>query len=99
MPKTPDSPIAACMPCNLAMLRKGDCATVTGFSEALEGEHTALKSRLLELGFAPGEQIRVIAESFPGRDPMAVRVGNTTFALRRREAAIIHVQHNARLAA
>jgi len=30
MPKTPDSPIAACMPCNLAMLRKGDCATVTG---------------------------------------------------------------------
>jgi ferrous iron transport protein A len=48
--------------------------------------------RLLELGFAPGEQIRVVAESFPRRDPMAVRVGNTTFALRRHEAAMIQIR-------
>ena len=48
--------------------------------------------RLLELGFAPGEQIRVIAESFPRGDPMAVRIGNTTFALRRHEASMIHVR-------
>lgn len=55
----------------------------------------ALKTRLLELGFAPGEKVRVVAEAFPRRDPIAVRLGNTTFALRRHEAAMIHVTpHN-----
>jgi len=76
---------------HLALLRKGDCAVVTGLAEAEGSEQAMLKMRLLELGFAPGEQIRVVAESFPGRDPMAIRIGNTTFALRRREAAMIYV--------
>ena len=63
-----------------------------GLALLLDGaEQLAMKMRLLELGFAPGEQIRVVAESFPRRDPMAVRLGNTTFALRRHEAAMIHV--------
>ena len=47
--------------------------------------------RLLEIGFLPGERLRVVARSFPGGDPMAVRVGSTTFALRRREAGLIRV--------
>ena len=47
--------------------------------------------RLLEIGFLPGECLRVVARSFPGGDPLAVRVGRTTFALRRREAALIRV--------
>ena len=76
---------------HLAMLKKGDCATVTGLAATDNAEQLAMKRRLLELGFAPGEQIRVVAESFPRRDPMAVRLGNTTFALRRHEAAMIHV--------
>ena len=76
---------------HLAMLKKGDCATVTGLATTDCAEQLAMKMRLLELGFAPGEQIRVVAESFPRRDPMAVRLGNTTFALRRHEAAMIHV--------
>ena len=42
--------------------------------------------RLLELGFVEGETLRVVAHGFPGREPLAVRVGNTTFALRRFEA-------------
>ena len=78
-------------PSHLAMLKKGDCATVLGLSAADGAEQLAIKVRLLELGFAAGEKIRVIAESFPRRDPMAVRVGNTTFALRRAEAAMIQV--------
>ena len=45
----------------------------------------------MELGFVPGEQVRVVAESFPGGDPMAVRVGNSTFALRRHEAMWVEV--------
>lgn len=47
--------------------------------------------RLLEIGFLPGERLRVVARSFPGGDPLAVRVGRTTFALRRREAALVRV--------
>ena len=42
--------------------------------------------RLLELGFVEGEPVRVMAHGFPGREPIAVRIGNTTFALRRFEA-------------
>jgi ferrous iron transport protein A len=42
--------------------------------------------RLLELGFVEGEILRVVAHGYPGREPLAVRIGNTTFALRRFEA-------------
>jgi ferrous iron transport protein A len=42
--------------------------------------------RLLELGFVEGEPLRVIAHGYPGGEPIAVRIGNTTFALRRFEA-------------
>ena len=55
----------------------------TGVSE-LEGGDIGL--RLLELGFVEGETLRVIAHGFPGNEPIAVRIGNTTFALRRFEA-------------
>lgn len=76
---------------HLALMRKGDCATVTGLASTVGAEALATKTRLWELGFATGEKVRVVAESFPGGDPMAVRLGNTTFALRRHEAAMIHV--------
>jgi ferrous iron transport protein A len=77
---------------HLGLLRKGDCATVTGLATVTGEDQIALRMRLLELGFAPGEQIRVVAESFPRRDPMAVRLGNTTFALRRQEASMIQIR-------
>jgi ferrous iron transport protein A len=76
---------------HLAMLKKGDCAIVTGLAKTVGADQLAIKMRLLELGFAAGEKVRVVAESFPRRDPMAVRVGNTIFALRRAEAALIQV--------
>jgi ferrous iron transport protein A len=79
---------------HLGLLKKGDSATVIGLSDDHGAEHSATKMRLLELGFAPGEKIRVVAESFPRRDPIAVRVGNTTFALRRHEASLIHVMRS-----
>jgi ferrous iron transport protein A len=47
--------------------------------------------RLIEIGFVAGETIEVVAESRPGGDPIAVRVGGTCFALRRREAATVMV--------
>jgi ferrous iron transport protein A len=76
---------------HLGLLKKGDRAIVSGLAPAQDADQIALKTRLLELGFAPGEHIRVVAESFPHRDPIAVKLGNSTFALRRREAALIQI--------
>lgn len=47
--------------------------------------------RLIELGFIAGERVRVLAEAFPLRDPIAVRIGDTSFALRRLEASAVWV--------
>jgi ferrous iron transport protein A len=47
--------------------------------------------RLAEIGFMPGERVMVTAQGLPGGDPLAVRVGRSTFALRRAEAACIHL--------
>jgi ferrous iron transport protein A len=48
--------------------------------------------RLMELGFVPGERIRMLRRGLPGGDPLAIRVGDSTFALRRFEAALITIQ-------
>jgi Fe2+ transport system protein FeoA len=48
--------------------------------------------RLMELGFVPGERIEVIEEMRPGGDPIAVRIGCSIFALRRREAQAVMVR-------
>ena len=59
--------------------------------EAREGRDTGdLAERLAELGFLPGERVRLLARAFLG-DPLAVRVGSDTFALRLAEAACIRV--------
>jgi ferrous iron transport protein A len=46
---------------------------------------------LEELGFLPGETAIRLA-SAPGGDPLVVRIGDSTFALRTREAACIEVE-------
>ena len=51
-----------------------------------------LSRRLMELGFVPGEQVRVLKRGVPGGDPIAVKVGQSTFALRRFEAALVSVK-------
>ncbi|EQM95324.1 FeoA family protein [Oxalobacter paraformigenes] len=79
---------------NLAQLRKGDSATVIGLADDEGSAATFMKNRLQELGFTPGERIHVHAEAFPCKDPMAIRVGNSIFALRRREAARIYIAQN-----
>lgn len=50
-----------------------------------------IERRLLELGFVEGATVEVLHEGPIGRDPIAVRVNNTTIALRRREAMAILV--------
>ena len=75
----------------LPLLGKGRNAVVVGMAPAEDDEQIAVQIRLRELGFVPGEELRIVAESFPGRDPIAVRLGSTTFALRRFEAAMVRV--------
>lgn len=53
--------------------------------------HGELAERLHDLGFIAGEAVRVVAQAIGG-DPIAVRVGHSTFALRRAEAAGVLVQ-------
>ena len=82
-------------PVSLAALRKGARGIVTSVREDAQSlgdeAQSTVSRRLLELGFVPGESIEVIEEIWPGGDPMAVRLGNTTFALRRREAGSVFV--------
>ena len=51
--------------------------------------------RLAEIGFIPGERVMVTARGRPGGDPLAVRVGASTFALRRAEAGCIRLRSEA----
>lgn len=46
---------------------------------------------LQEIGFLPGERVMLMARGFPGGDPLVVRVGLSTFALRAAEAACVRV--------
>ncbi len=76
---------------SLSALAPGITGVVVGVSGQGQ-ELSALERRLLELGFCSGERIEIVAEARPGRDPFVVRVGHTTLALRRREAAHIWVE-------
>ncbi|HJV69449.1 FeoA family protein [Ideonella sp.] len=46
---------------------------------------------LTALGFEPGEPVRLISRARPGGDPLCVRVGGSTYALRRAEAACVRI--------
>lgn len=82
-------------PVSLASLAKGARGIVTEVREDAQSlgdeAQSTVSRRLLELGFIPGEVVEVIQQIWPGGDPMAVRLGNTTFALRRREAGAVLV--------
>ena len=61
--------------------------------ELLAPAHSPEWSRwLAEIGFLPGERVQIMTRSLPGGDPLVVRVGDSTFALRRAEAACVQVR-------
>ena len=76
---------------SLAALPPGTTARVVGVGSTASAL-SALERRLLEFGFVNGEQVQILAEARPGRDPFVVRVGHTTLALRRREAQSVWVE-------
>jgi ferrous iron transport protein A len=79
---------------SLARLHKGARGVVSAVADEAGADAVAVAGvrRLIELGFVAGERIEVIAELRPGGDPIAVRIGCSIFALRRREAQAVLVQ-------
>ncbi len=76
---------------SLAALPPGTTGRVVSVGSAAAAL-SALERRLLEFGFVNGEQVEILAEARPGRDPFVVRVGHTTLALRRREAQSVWIE-------
>ena len=79
----------------LADLPRGAIARVvsvnSGNAANTASQHELIR-RLAELGFLPGEAVRIVARGFFSREPIAVRVGTGTFALRLFEAACVRVR-------
>ena len=48
--------------------------------------------QLADIGFHVGEPVQVLRRSLFGGDPLVVRIGASTFALRRAEAACVRVR-------
>ena len=71
-------------------LPSGVHAVVTRVS-AVAGVDAATVRRLGELGFIAGEPLRLLRRGPGGREPLAVLVGETMFALRALEAQCIEV--------
>ncbi len=74
-------------------------AIVVSVREPDSAQDRDVALRLVEIGFLPGERVSVIAHGHPGREPLAVRIGGTTFALRRHEAGMVRVQREETAAA
>ena len=50
-----------------------------------------VKGQLEDIGFLPGEPVTVLRKGLLGNGPYMVRVGTSTFALRKSEASMISV--------
>ncbi len=85
----------------LSALGVGDFATIHAVRATDDEADRDLVMRLIEIGFVPGERVRVIAIGRPGNEPIAVRLAaadggrrnlnGATFAMRRHEADFIRV--------
>jgi ferrous iron transport protein A len=90
---------APCIP--LGQANRGFCGRINGIQVGEDTHGLAapeIESRLLELGFVEGAEVKILHEGPIGRDPIAVRINDTTVALRRREAMAILVTSSKRSA-
>jgi ferrous iron transport protein A len=79
-------------PITLADLPNGSHAVVTGLRGTVVGADAALLRRLEEIGFVAGEPVHLLRRGPGGREPLAVQVGETLFALRALEASCVEVE-------
>lgn len=75
----------------LSDLPNGSHGTVLGVSAGSPQADAQMLHRLAELGFLPGEPVQVLRRGPGGREPLAVQIGETLFALRRVEAQCVEV--------
>lgn len=77
---------------SVANLKPHHVATITCLTDAGSfGKSAGMAQRLAELGFIVGETVSVLHRGPGGREPIAVQVGDTVFALRLYEASCIQV--------
>jgi ferrous iron transport protein A len=75
----------------LADIHRGQKARITTI-RSFDNQQLPLTRRLMQLGFNAGIDIEILHEGYPKRDPLSVRVGNHTIALRRTEAHLVNVE-------
>lgn len=66
-------------------------AVIHALASAGDADTRRTLYRLIEIGFLPGETVRIVARAGGRGGPVAVRVGGSTFALRAHEAALLCV--------
>ncbi len=76
---------------NLCDLALGHTARVLGLRSVQDVPESVVQ-RLLLLGFQPGAEVRLLRRAPGGIEPVAVRVGQTVWALRAREARCIELE-------
>ena len=74
----------------LSELALGQTASVVSVNDAYPAD--AIAQRLRDLGFVSGELVKIRAVGPLGAEPMLVNVASSQFALRRNEAARIHIR-------
>ena len=79
------------MPTLLTDLADGARATVLKLAARSPDVDAATLHRLAEIGFISGEPLQVLRRGPGGREPLAVLVGETMFALRLVEAQCVEV--------
>ncbi|MEX6507175.1 ferrous iron transport protein A [Jiella sp. M17.18] len=70
---------------------RGRITGIVGGAHLSDLSEDELELRLLEFGMTEGAVVEILHEGAFGRDPIAVRVGGMTIALRRREAMTVLV--------
>ncbi len=88
-PATPSSTLSAAL-CDLHEIALKEPATVVGVRASTHAPEWS--GWLAEIGFLPGERVQLLGRAVPGGDPLVVRVGDSTFALRVAEAACVQVR-------
>ena len=73
----------------LSELALGQTASVIAVEDAYPDD--AIAQRLRDLGFVSGELLKIRALGPLGSEPMLINIANSQFALRRNEAARIHI--------
>ncbi|MEI7516181.1 MAG: FeoA family protein [Betaproteobacteria bacterium] len=76
----------------LSDLPNGTHACVSRLLPGASAVQSATAQRLGELGFIAGEPVQMLRRGPGGREPLAVQIGDTQFALRLLEAQCVEVE-------